>query len=93
MKKMLAVLVLVLLPWSVWAGGDIYVATTGNDSAAGTEGAPLATIAHALTHITDANGGWNIILRGGTYNEHDLYIDPDYTGTSGAWNTMRSYPG
>lgn len=92
MKRLLCLLL--LLPVNLWAGGNIYVATTGNDtSGTGAVGSPLATIAHALEHITDANGGWNIILRGGTYHEHDIDITSSVSGTSGAWNTMRSYPG
>lgn len=81
------------------AAGDIYVSTTGNDTTGtGAIGSPVRTIAHALTHITDSNGGWNIILRGvpggtaATYYEHDIYIAPSKTGTSGAWNSISSYP-
>jgi hypothetical protein len=85
---------IVFLPLNLWADGDVYVSTTGNDTTGtGAIGAPLATIAHALEHITDANGGWNIILRDGMYNEHDINITASKTGTSGAWNTLRSYPG
>jgi hypothetical protein len=83
-----------VLVHSSLAAGDIYVSTTGNDTTGtGAIGSPLRTIAHAITHITDSNGGWNIILRGGTYYEHDIFIPQAATGTSGAWNTMRSYQG
>lgn len=89
-----ALIVTCLISLPAWAGGDIYVATTGNDTTGnGSIGTPYATIAKAITAITDSNGGWNIILRGGTYNEHDLLIGSTRTGTSEAWNTMRSYPG
>lgn len=104
MKRLL--LLAILLPLNLWAGGDIYVAPTtatpaGNDANAGTEVAPLATIAHALEHITDSNGGWNIILRSGTYSEHDINVAASKTGVDAGsdnvydstWNSLRSYPG
>lgn len=90
------ILILVLIfPSLCLAGGNLYVATTGTDSAGcGAIGSPCATIQYTITNkITDANGGWNIYLRGGTYHEHDITIAATKTGTSGAWNTMQSYAG
>ncbi|MGF7238836.1 MAG: right-handed parallel beta-helix repeat-containing protein [Frankia sp.] len=47
-------------------GGAVFVATTGNDAAAGTKTAPLRTLAAA---VTKAPSGGTIVLRGGTYRE------------------------
>ena len=43
---------------------DYYVAPTGSDVAAGTIGAPFATITHAVSVVTD---GDQIFLRGGRF--------------------------
>ena len=52
MKRLLIALFLVLIPLSSWAGGDIYVATTGNDTTGnGSISTPYATIAKAITAI------------------------------------------
>lgn len=94
-RIILFVCLLILSPSVCFSGGDLYVATTGtNNGSCGAIGSPCRTIQYTITNrITDANGGWNIILRGGTYQEHDIYIAPTKTGTSGAWNTLRSYAG
>jgi uncharacterized protein (TIGR02217 family) len=44
-----------------------YVATTGNDNAAGTIGAPFLTIQKALNTVA---AGDTVYIRGGTYSEH-----------------------
>jgi hypothetical protein len=49
---------------SAAAGATYYVAPTGNDSAAGTQAAPWATIARAQTAV---RAGDTVYLRGGTY--------------------------
>lgn len=46
--------------------GALFVATNGSDSAAGTQAAPLATLAKA---ISLAPAGGTIIMRAGSYNE------------------------
>ena len=83
------------MPSFCFAGGNLYVATTGTDNAGcGAIDAPCRTIQYTVTNkITDANGGWNIYLRGGTYQEHDISIPVTKTGTSGAWNSIQSYAG
>ena len=64
MKKLLIIPMLLL---SLALGATrIYVATTGNDGTGdGTSGAPLLTIAHAITH---ASSGDSIYVNAGTYN-------------------------
>jgi parallel beta-helix repeat protein len=52
-----------LLPASVRAA-DYYVAVDGSDSAAGSMGAPFATVGHAQTV---ANAGDTVFIRGGRY--------------------------
>lgn len=46
--------------------GAVFVSPGGNDSAAGTEGAPFRTLARA---VAAARSGATIVLRGGTYHE------------------------
>ena len=101
-RAITALIVTCLISLPAWAGGDIYVATTGNDTTGnGSIGTPYATIAKAITAITDSNGGWNIILRSGTYNVTGITIGVADTGVDAGsdgvidstWNTMRSYPG
>ena len=50
-----------------------YVATTGNNSNNGTESAPFATIAHALSFVKDSGDPTTIYVASGTYS-------PDLTG-------------
>src|SRR5690242_1382214 len=46
------------------SGGVYYVSPTGSDSAAGTQSAPWATIAHAQSAV---QAGDTVYVRGGTY--------------------------
>lgn len=52
-------------PWSAQAAASYYVSPTGSDSAAGTEAAPWASIAHAQS---SAAAGDTVYVRGGTYS-------------------------
>ncbi len=60
--------------------GAIFVATSGNDNARGTQTAPVRTIAKALGLVS---GGGTIVMRGGTYTEHNAIYKPV---------TIQSYP-
>jgi len=81
-RAITALIVTCLISLPAWAGGDIYVATTGNDTTGnGSIGTPYATIAKAITAITDSNGGWNIILRSGTYNDTAANVDFMFAAT------------
>ncbi|MEU8656466.1 right-handed parallel beta-helix repeat-containing protein [Actinoplanes philippinensis] len=65
----------------------LYVATNGNDSNAGTQAAPLATIQKAISLIT---AGGTIAVRGGTYAlSSNLQITK--SGTSSAPITLTAY--
>ncbi len=62
--------------------GAVFVATSGNDAAAGTQSAPLRTVTKALTK---AHSKGTIVVRGGTY--HEYFIVPP-----GKDVTIQSYP-
>jgi parallel beta-helix repeat protein len=63
--------------------GAIFVSPSGNDSASGAQGAPLASVARA---IALASSGGTIVLRNGTY--HQTVNLP-----AGKALTVQSYPG
>lgn len=62
--------------------GALYVATTGSDTNAGTQSAPLRTIARALALVPD---GGTIVLRAGVYGESLTLTRPNVT--------LQNYPG
>ncbi|HTT19506.1 MAG TPA: right-handed parallel beta-helix repeat-containing protein [Candidatus Sulfotelmatobacter sp.] len=65
-----------------------YVTTTGNDSNAGTQGAPWRTIQHAAD---TARAGSTVYVRGGVYEE---LVSINTSGNaSDGFITFRSYPG
>jgi parallel beta helix pectate lyase-like protein len=65
-----------------------YVATTGNDSNAGTQGAPWRTVQHAADTV---RAGSTVNVRGGIYEE---LVNIDKSGNaSDGFITFRSYPG
>lgn len=73
-----------------------FVATTGNDSNAGTLASPYLTIEKALdVAAASPSGGWTVLIRGGSYTE-------GWAGNVARWGqdftaanpmTLRSYPG
>lgn len=66
----------------------VYVATTGNDNAAGTEAAPLRTIAKGLAKAVP---GDTVLVRPGTYAEGQANgLTMPRAGKPGAWITLRS---
>ncbi|MBS2548087.1 right-handed parallel beta-helix repeat-containing protein [Catenulispora sp. NL8] len=74
----------VLLSATAHAAGTstYYVAANGSDSAAGTEGAPFATIQHAITALSSSGGG-AVVVRGGTYAQRiSLHGVTDITVTA-----------
>lgn len=72
----------------VLCAAEIYhVRSTGNDSAAGSESAPWASINHASTQ---AVAGDTVLVRGGTYNERVVF---GRSGTSEAYIVFRAAPG
>lgn len=66
---------------------NYYVATTGNDTNAGTEAAPFKTIQKAAN---TANAGDTVYIRGGTYSGVVLVSK---SGTAGNPITFTNYPG
>lgn len=76
----------------------IYVATDGDDRAAGTDAAPLKTIDAALRQAREArrlgapgaSHGIDIILRGGVYRlDKPLFIRPEDSGTPASPTVLR----
>ncbi len=66
---------------------SLYVATTGNDSNAGTLAAPFKTISAAEAH---AQAGTEVIVRGGTYNES---VQLNASGTASNYISVHPYSG
>lgn len=80
----IVLLLLLVLP----AGAtDYYVATTGDDGAAGDIDHPLLTTTHAMTHATAA--GDTVYLRAGTYRGQSITFGA--SGSSGLPITVRNY--
>lgn len=73
-------------------GGAIFMATNGNDSNAGTQASPVATLTRAVA-LVPANG--TIVVRAGVYNEGEDTQDGAYPmGTViGKKLTIQNYPG
>jgi len=65
-----------------------YVATDGDDQAAGSIDAPFATIQHGVDVMEP---GDYLYLRGGTYHEHSIILY-NKRGSQDAWFTVKSYP-
>jgi hypothetical protein len=76
--------------------GDIYVATTGNDKAAGTQKAPFKSLARAQEAVRTRNASGKPVtlwLRGGTYFlTAPLVFGPEDSGTAKAPVTWAAYP-
>jgi hypothetical protein len=68
-------------------GASFYVATTGNDSNAGTISSPWKTIQHAASSV---HAGDTVYVRAGTYNES---VTIAVSGTASEPVTFQSYPG
>jgi hypothetical protein len=73
-------------------GHTYYVAPDGNDSNDGSIDHPWATVQHAGR---TAGPGDTILVRGGTYNEGEIWLRADYghCGADGQMLTIRAYPG
>jgi hypothetical protein len=81
----------------VFGASDIYVSPTGNDGAAGTLAAPLATLTAArdkADQLKATNPPVTIYLRAGTYYlTAPVVFGPANSGTANAPIVYRSYPG
>ena len=70
------------------ANSAFYVATTGNDSNAGTQASPWRTVQHA---VDTARAGSTVNVRAGIYEE---LVSINASGNaSDGFITFRSYPG
>ena len=78
---------LLLAPLAALHAAELYVATNGNDQAAGSMGAPFLTIAKALAV---AQPGDSVKLRAGIYRED---INPPRSGTALSPITVEAYNG
>jgi len=69
-----------------------YISTAGSDSAACSP-APCATILHTVATVMKP--GDTVLVRGGTYQEAEIWIrgDSGWGGTSTAPKTIKRYPG
>lgn len=74
-------------PQGQGTGPTLYVATTGADTNAGTEAAPLKTLTAAVAKVKP---GGTIIMRAGTYV--GAIVNSGY-GTATQWVTLKSAPG
>jgi hypothetical protein len=88
MKSLLSLALLCM--WVPGAAGQntFYVATTGNDANAGTQGAPWRTVQHAVDSV---HAGGTVNVRGGTYSE--LVSIHGSGNAKDGYITLRSYPG
>jgi hypothetical protein len=83
-------LVLLLVPGLALTAATYYVATNGNDNAAGTIGAPWASV---LKAFQTANAGDTVYFRQGAYTVTEIHTSSYHNGTSGSPITFMSYPG
>jgi hypothetical protein len=79
MKKLIIILSLFISALVNAQHTNYYIATTGSDAAAGTIGAPFASVQKA---VTLAEAGDSIIIRGGTYNMLDCIYTNTYRNES-----------
>ncbi|MEI6082509.1 MAG: chondroitinase-B domain-containing protein, partial [Verrucomicrobiota bacterium] len=86
MKNITAIAFLLIMPTAVLHAAELYVATNGDDKAAGTLVAPFQTIQHAFDQ---AGPGDTIFLREGTYREQVSLTSK--SGTEGAPITLTRY--
>ncbi|MBK9579585.1 MAG: right-handed parallel beta-helix repeat-containing protein [Fibrobacteres bacterium] len=85
LRTALAALTLAACGWSK----NIHVSVAGNDQAAGTIGAPLATLAKAAANSAP---GDTILIRGGTY-KLNAQLDPKSGTSENARITYKAFPG
>ncbi len=84
------VLGLLLIGWlGTGLAEKYYVAPSGNDSNRGSMGAPWKTISYA---ITKTKPGDTLLVRGGTYNEGEIWIRSEMGGADGKYLTISAFP-
>lgn len=70
------------------AAAEFFVATTGSDSNAGTQGSPFKTLNKA---IATANPGDTVWMRGGTHFYQNA-VSPAKVGSASSWITVDTWP-
>ena len=89
LKKLTAVCCMLVFAVTTAMANDIHVATTGNDANAGTEDAPLATIAKAVELVQP---GDRILIHEGTYYPTQRIKIPALNTNPDLRCEMRAYP-
>ena len=101
-KQIIALLLSSLLCPAAASAGDIYVSPDGDDRAKGTAAEPLKTVDAALRMAREwrrlgsamAEGGIDIILRGGVYRlDKPVFIRPEDSGTPASPTIVRGADG
>lgn len=92
---LLAFLLLIGIPLTPMAwlyAHNYYVATTGSDINSGSISSPWATLANAMRH---AQPGDTILVRGGTYNDGEIWINFNFGmgGANGKFVTIIAHRG
>ncbi len=90
----LLMLMLLLTTWYIPSAmaGNYYISKTGKDSNDGSLAHPWATINYAMEHT---KAGDTIYMRGGTYNDGEVWVRTDYGlgGAAGKYWTLQAYNG
>jgi hypothetical protein len=68
-----------------------HVATGGSDSASCSEAAPCATVLHTVMAVMQP--GDTVLVRGGIYDEGEVWIRADRSGTAQQPKVIKNYPG
>jgi hypothetical protein len=85
----LVAVVVAVLACHPCAGADCWVATTGKDTAPGTEAEPFKTITHAVEALQPGDTAW---VRAGRYEEN-VVVPARKSGAEGKWVTISAAPG
>ncbi len=100
--KLLPTIALLVLLSPLMGQAQLYVATTGSDTAAGTKEAPLASVATALRKVRELRrlndkaviNGITVYVAGGTYPFYEsLFLRPEDAGTPKSPTTIEALPG
>jgi hypothetical protein len=79
---------------AAFASPAFYVATNGSDTNVGTIEQPFATLTKARDAIRAlGQDGVTVYVRGGTYSANEVVFGPSDSGSAGAPNVYRNYPG
>ncbi|MFQ5640847.1 MAG: right-handed parallel beta-helix repeat-containing protein [bacterium] len=89
--KMLIGILFIAATSNIYAGEVFYVSPAGNDSNVGSFDSPWAKM---ISGINRMSPGDTLYLRGGTYQEGEIWIKrKDLGGGPGKYKTIKAYPG